>query len=76
MEGDYAKQFKIQQIAPNKQFVNHPYKACKCENSDVICFDLVKGAGPCVENRTRVMGYDIQGKLIEVPFNQPKFKQY
>ena len=71
--GKYAEQFEIPILPPNQKFVQHPYKPCKCANSDVVCFSLVNGAGKCIPNRDKMLGYNAQGKIVAT---KVKFEKY
>lgn len=66
MTGEYAKMFNIEPIPSNKEFATNPYnQACGC--GDTICFSLTNGALRCNPNRTQMMVYSPEGKLVTVP---------
>lgn len=64
MKGKYARQFDLQENPQNKQFVNNPYVPGKCDTTQLVCFDLVKGAKKCSTDKTLMLGFDAQGNLV------------
>ena len=67
MTGDYAKQFDIESHSSNKRFVSNPYKPGHCECNDQVCFSLTKGALPCRPDKTTMLVYNAEGKVVKVP---------
>lgn len=66
MTGEYTKMFDIEPIPSNKQFATNPYtQAYKC--FDTVCFSLTNGALRSDVDRTQMLVYTPEGKLIKVP---------
>ena len=71
-KGTYAKQFDIPVLLSNKTFVTQPYRQTKNPN-DIINFSLTRGADSINSDKTKMLGYDVQGKLVYYPAS-PDFK--
>jgi hypothetical protein len=50
MEPEYYKMFQIPLNPENQEFVSNPMRVIPCPNiSDVVIYNLHKGASPCVK---------------------------
>lgn len=66
-QGDYAKQFQIDEHSSNKDFVKNPYVPKKCDVSDLVAFSLTKGSSDCQHDKSLMLNYDSQGRIRKVP---------
>jgi hypothetical protein len=64
MDGPYKKQFQIDVLPSNKEFVTNPYVPQKCDVSELVCFSLTDGASECHPNKSLMLAYDAQGNLM------------
>jgi hypothetical protein len=65
--GEYTKMFEIDEHQSNQHFVKNPYQPGKCQCGDMVCFSLTNGALACRPDKTKMLVYSSEGKLVSAP---------